>query len=80
VNLLDWRGEPVMPADWLDGYRRVYPIQAAPPLREGDLCRCGHARVYHEKQRAADPDGRCLHPGQDGLGGPCPCPQFARAT
>jgi hypothetical protein len=44
----------------------------------GDLCRCGHERVYHEKLTASHPDGRCLHPGVDGLSGPCPCRRFVR--
>lgn len=77
--LRDLRGNPVMPAAWLDGYQRTYPIHAEPPPQQGDLCRCGHERVYHEKLRAADPDGRCLHPGEDGFSGPCPCRRFTRA-
>lgn len=30
TRLVDWRGDPVMPAAWLEGYERIHPIHREP--------------------------------------------------
>jgi hypothetical protein len=43
--LLDWRGDPVMPAAWLEGYLRLHPIHREPFPVGGDPTQAKAARL-----------------------------------
>lgn len=54
MPLINWRGEPVIPGAWLDGYRRLHPMMRVESRVGGNVQRSRAARLARWLDRLTD--------------------------